>query len=156
MPPILSTSHCEFNGTYLCAHARKNISLIPIHPITKQMVPSLCPELLTQSLSKSISPKYFSYVPYKVLPSINNIYTCIVFSCFYFHHTLSHGLAETYVNHEKYATINYCMSFKEIKVFLYKATSWLQLISKLLVAPACLHAVSDWPRTFFTQKVFIV
>ena len=37
--------------------------------------------------------------------------------------------------------INYCMSFKEIKVFLMK----------LLVAPACLH---DWPHTFFIPKVF--
>ena len=40
------------------------------------------------------------------------------------------------------------MSFKEL-------TSWPQLISKLLVAPACLHAASDWPRTFFTPKVFL-
>ena len=28
-------------------------------------------------------------------------------------------------------------------------------ISKLLVAPACLHVASDWPRTFFTPKVFL-
>ena len=32
-----------------------------------------------------------------------------------------------------------------------KVTSWPQLISKLLVAPACLHAASDWPCTFYTQ-----
>ena len=37
-----------------------------------------------------------------------------------------------------------------------KGTSWPQLISKLLVAPACLHAASDWPCTFITQKVFLV
>ena len=29
------------------------------------------------------------------------------------------------------------------------------LISKLLVASACLHAASDWPRTFYTQGVFV-
>ena len=33
-------------------------------------------------------------------------------------------------------------------------TSWPQLISKFLVAPVC-NAASDWPRTFFTPKVFL-
>ena len=33
--------------------------------------------------------------------------------------------------------------------------SWPLLISYLLVAPAYLHVVSDWPRTFFTPKVFL-
>ena len=47
MPPILSTSHCEFNGARSCAHARKTKPLAPIHPFTKQMVPLLCPESLT-------------------------------------------------------------------------------------------------------------
>ena len=46
-PPILNTSHCEFNGAHSCAHAQKTIPLAPIHPFTKQMVLSLCPELLT-------------------------------------------------------------------------------------------------------------
>ena len=42
-----------------------------------------------------------------------------------------------------------------VKSFLIKwLTSWPQLISKLLVAPACLHIASDWPRTFFTPQVF--
>ena len=36
-----------------------------------------------------------------------------------------------------------------------KVTSWPQLILKLLVAPTCLHVASDWPRTFFTPKVFL-
>ena len=36
-----------------------------------------------------------------------------------------------------------------------EVTSWPQLISQLLVAPACLHFASDWPRTFFTNKVFL-
>ena len=36
-----------------------------------------------------------------------------------------------------------------------KVTSWPQLISKLLVAPVCLHVASDWPHTFFTPKVFL-
>ena len=71
MPSILSSSHCEFNGACSCTHARKTILLAPIHPFTKQMVPLLCPELLTRSLSKSFSS--FSYAPYKVVPFINNI-----------------------------------------------------------------------------------
>ena len=44
------------------------------------------------------------------------------------------------------------MSFKELKFF---EKSWPQLISKLLVAPACLYVASDWPRTFFTPNVFL-
>ena len=42
-----------------------------------------------------------------------------------------------------------------IKSIVDEVTSWPQLISKLLVASACLHAASDWPRTFFTLKVFL-
>ena len=30
-----------------CAHARKTIPLVPIHPFTKQIVPLVCEELLT-------------------------------------------------------------------------------------------------------------
>ena len=37
---------------------------------------------------------------------------------------------------------------------LYVATPWPQLISKLLVASACLHAASDWPRTFLHPRCF--
>ena len=48
--------------------------------------------------------------------------------------------------------INYCMSFKELKID--KVTSWPQLISKLLVAPACLHAASDWSCTFLHPRCF--
>ena len=29
------------------------------------------------------------------------------------------------------------------------------MLTKLLVAPACLHFTSNWPRTFFTPKVFL-
>ena len=36
-----------------------------------------------------------------------------------------------------------------------KVTSWPQLISKLLIAPACLYAASNRPRTFCTIKVFL-
>ena len=39
---------------------------------------------------------------------------------------------------------------------MIKVTSWPQLISKLLVTPACFLAASDWPRTFFTPKVFLL
>ena len=43
-----------------------------------------------------------------------------------------------------------------VKSIFDKVTSWPQLMRKLLVAPACLHAASDWPRTFYyTQDVFV-
>ena len=35
-----------------------------------------------------------------------------------------------------------------------KVTSWPQLISRLLVTPACLHAASDWPHTFLNPRCF--
>ena len=41
-----------------------------------------------------------------------------------------------------------------VKSIFDKVISWPQLISKLLVTPACLHAASDWPRTFHIQDVF--
>ena len=47
VPPILSTSRCEFNGTHSCAHARKTIPLAPIHLFTKQIVPSMYQKLFT-------------------------------------------------------------------------------------------------------------
>ena len=47
VPPILSTSHCEFNGTRSCTHAQKTIPLAPIHSFTKQIVPPMYEESLT-------------------------------------------------------------------------------------------------------------
>ena len=35
-----------------------------------------------------------------------------------------------------------------------KVTPWPQLISKLLVAPGCLHPASDWAHTFL-HPVFL-
>ena len=43
----------------------------------------------------------------------------------------------------------------EVKSIFDKVASWPQLLSYLLVAPACLHAASDWPHTFYTQRVFV-
>ena len=34
-------------GAHLCAHIRKTILLVPIHPFTRQIVPLLCEELLS-------------------------------------------------------------------------------------------------------------
>ena len=42
-----------------------------------------------------------------------------------------------------------------VKSIFDEVTSWPQLISKLLAASACLHAASDWPRSYFTPKVFL-
>ena len=45
---------------------------------------------------------------------------------------------------------NYCMLFKELKIFFDKVICWPQL----LVAPACLHVASDWPQTFLHPRCF--
>ena len=42
-----------------------------------------------------------------------------------------------------------------VKSIFNEVTSWPQLISKLLVASACLHVASNWLRTFFTPQVFL-
>ena len=73
-PPIQSTSQCELNGTRLCGHAQKTIPLAPIHPFTKQMVPSLCPESLSRSLSQSSSPVLCKRPIKCFLPSIKLLY----------------------------------------------------------------------------------
>ena len=70
MPPILSTSQCEFNGTRSCSHTRKTIPLAPIHLFTKQMVPSLCQESLTRSSLRSFSPVLSVRLIKGFLPSI--------------------------------------------------------------------------------------
>ena len=41
-----------------------------------------------------------------------------------------------------------------VKSIFDEVTSWPQLISKLLVTSACLHAASDWPRTFLHPRCF--
>ena len=41
-----------------------------------------------------------------------------------------------------------------VKSIFDEVTSWPQLISKLLIASACLHAASDWPRTFLHPRCF--
>ena len=41
-----------------------------------------------------------------------------------------------------------------VKSTFDEVTSWPQLITKLLVASACLHAASDWPRTFLHSRCF--
>ena len=56
MPPILSTNHCDFYSTRLCAHARKTIPVVPIHPFTRQILPLVCEELLTQTSLELVTP----------------------------------------------------------------------------------------------------
>ena len=82
MSPILSTSHCEFNGSQSCTHTQK---IIPIHLFTKQMVHTFIVSRIVDSKLVQISFTCFLYAPYKVLPSINNIFTCTsFFLCFHF------------------------------------------------------------------------
>ena len=82
-PPILSTSHCEFYGASSCAHARKTILLVPIHPFTRQIVPLLCKELLSLSSSTSVTSNFSNR---HTSPSCHQkiFYMAIVFFFFYF------------------------------------------------------------------------
>ena len=85
----------------------KTIPLAPIHPFTKQMVPSLCPESLTRSLFQLFSPVFRKHPIKCFLPSIP-FYTLVVFFfvCFYyfhFHHTPFCGLAGACMNPEFYS-----------------------------------------------------
>ena len=45
-------------------------------------------------------------------------------------------------------------AIQRVKNIFDKVTSWPQLISKVLVAPACLHVASDWPCTFLHPRCF--
>ena len=99
-PPILSTSHCEFNGACSCAHARKTIPLALIHPFTKQnlMVPSFCPESLTRSFFRLFSPVLCVRLIKGFLPPKTFLHARRFFSLFYFYRTLFHGHAGACVN----------------------------------------------------------
>ena len=48
-------------------------------------------------------------------------------------------------------SIYFTIGFVTWPPFILLGLSWYQS----LVAPACLHVASDWPRTFFTPKVFL-
>ena len=60
------------------------LGLASIHPFTKQMVPSLCPESLTQSLSKSFSPVSHMHPIKWFLPSITFLRGMSFFFIVYF------------------------------------------------------------------------
>ena len=93
MPPILSTSHCEFNDTRLCTHTQKTILLTQLHPLSTQIIPSLYPQTFPSSSCRSL-PSVFCCGHYKGLPSMNNIFTrTSFFSCLFlsFHRTLFVG-----------------------------------------------------------------
>ena len=95
VPPILSISHYEFNGARLCTQAQKPSFWHQFYYLfTKHTLPPLYPYSLINAKFVEIVFTGFSYAPYKMPPSINNIFTNVsFFSLFYFHHTLFHGLA---------------------------------------------------------------
>ena len=114
MPPILGTSHRKFNGTCLCAYSRKTIPLAPIHLFTKQMVPSLCPELLTKSLSKLFSPAFLMHPIKCFLPSITSshfFFVCLFLS--FSLHTFC-GLAGVCVNLGSFSNSFYAFTSYQI------------------------------------------
>ena len=81
MPPILSTSHCEFYGARSCAHARKIILLAPIYPFNRQIVPLVFEELLTWSSSTSVTSNFCNSHTKSFLSS-KKFYAAVVFSFF--------------------------------------------------------------------------
>ena len=95
-PPILSTSHCEFNGIHLCTHARKTISLAPIHSFTRQIVPSLYQQSSTCFL-RSIILLFCRRPINSLLPSITFLrvhsFFFVYILYFHFHRTHFCGLA---------------------------------------------------------------
>ena len=99
MPPILSTSHCEFNGARLCTHARKTIPLALIHPFTEQIVATFIVSTIINLKLADIHSMSFLCASYNGPPSINNNFTCgWFFSLFHFHRTLFCGLAGAYMS----------------------------------------------------------
>ena len=113
---IPALCHCKFNGAHSCAHARIIIPLAPIHPFTKQMVPSLCPESLTRSLFRSFSPVLYvclikGFLSPKTFLRARCFFSLFV-SLFHFHHTLFRGHAGACVNSESlFQTLFLCIHF---------------------------------------------
>ena len=119
---IPSTSHCKF-------HAQKTIPLVPIHLFTIHIVSLGCEELLTQSLSKSVTPHFQyshtkSFLPSKkFLCSSCFFFFFSFFVCFfYFHRTLImgqsflHGFQSNFYQHFSYvcSTRQTTFSIKQI------------------------------------------
>ena len=104
----ICTSQCELNGTHSCAHAQKTIPLAPIHPFTKQMVSSLCPESLARSLSQLYSLVLCKRLIKCFLPSIK-FYTHVIFSLFlsFSLHAFC-GLAGASMNHGSFLKLSFC------------------------------------------------
>ena len=56
MPPFLSTSHCEFYDACCATTHDKPPFPRPIHPFSRELIPSLFEELITQSSSTLVQP----------------------------------------------------------------------------------------------------
>ena len=109
-PPILSTSHCEFNGTHSCAHARKTILLAPIHPFTKQTVATFIVSIIVYPKLMQIVPSIFGMGIIKdFIPSITFLHMRRFFlflSLFHCHRMLFCGLAGGCVNHRSFLFVH--------------------------------------------------
>ena len=96
-PPILSTSHCEFNGTRSCAHAQ-NHPLSTNTPVYYTNSTFIVSTIVSQQLVQIVFTG-FLFGRYKGLPSMNNIFTCTsFFLIIHFHRILFRGLAGAYMN----------------------------------------------------------
>ena len=81
---------------FVCPRS-KNHPLAPIHPFSKQMVPSLCPESLTRHSMRSFSLVLCVRLIKDFLPSITLLSACcfsFFLSFFHFHCTLFVDLRE--------------------------------------------------------------
>ena len=118
---LLCLKLCQHNRPVPSAHARKTIHMAPIHPFTKQMVPSLCPESLTRSLWRLFSPVLClrlikGFLPPKTFIRTRRFFSCFfvsLFVCFFhFHRTLFRGHMGACVNPGSFfQTLFLCIHF---------------------------------------------
>ena len=112
VPPILSTSHCEFNGTGSCAHAQNHPP--GTHSLVYKTNSTFIVSIIIDLRFFAIDHTAFPEAPYKFPPSINNIFTCASYfffvsnTFFHFHRTLFRGLAGAYVNPGSFSQTLFC------------------------------------------------
>ena len=95
MPSILSTSHCEFNGTRSCAHARKNPP--GTHSLAYKTNSTFILSTIINLRFFAINRAAFPQAPYKLPPSINNIFMRVLYF-FFLSNTFFHFHPEVFSN----------------------------------------------------------
>ena len=87
----------------LCDYARRTILSCPIHPFTRQLVPSLFEESISQSSWKSIQP-FFRYSLINAFLSPQKILCGSRFFLSFFHRTLFSGVCGSFREPRKFSS----------------------------------------------------